>query len=116
MDLKTCLDKLYEELENTHHYDDLLNGTMKPMVKHFRLGMWLRNNCDMWTTGVAEINSDIIILNMAKSKTYPIKVHPDDCSHVVMDIFVDWQLGKLGNYFGSKVDLTSSSEDFWGIC
>lgn len=113
MNLKECIEKI----------DDTLTQEQKNELKHLKscselfqyvgLSKWVRNNCDLWKCGTSDIETDIHLL---ADCGYPSKVlnylmeqkikngssiidynlnHPDNCSIVVLEMYVNFLNHKL---------------------
>ena len=91
----------------------MMDGTLDESVKRHRYGAFIKNNCNL---DVYYINRDIKELNLLYSMNYPLFQNLDEIAYVMVDIYGDWQSGKLGTYFETVVDLNMSSSDYWGIC
>lgn len=83
---------------------------------HFGLGMLIRNSCNLWTAGCAEVVKDIerimqrgIPIHAMASMKYnfnpdlkdpndgPSSIyHPDNCSGVIIDLYHDMIRGDIG--------------------
>ena len=113
MNLKECIERIDSELtqEQKHELKHLKNCS--ELFRYAGLSMWVRNNCDLWKCGTSDIESDIHLLadcghtsevvnylmeQKIKDSHSPIDYnlnHPDNCSIVVLEMYVNFLNHKL---------------------
>lgn len=112
--LMQCIDKIEAsiDLDDRRKLEAVTKDNLISL--HFGFGMWIRNNCNLWTSGCEEVVADIQrIMNAGiaiHSLDEPCRFsfnpdhqhdpasiyHPDNCSFVIIDLYHDLINGNIG--------------------